>query len=622
VTTASRGPAWDFDYAPVARSGDDGAPCEDLIVATSGDLDAIEVTEALAGLASDVAVTPLFASHPVFWTRIQSTSKLDRAEVTRRLRAKGVRYVASARLGSQRLAPPLDVSDARSRLARDWQARPSTQAAEPDSPWRWFLRSEGVDVVRSICGTGAGTRLAVIDNDGLDLERIALDAEVPIGVTAIPRSQSHAAIMLAWTVGTRSTDGAAFRGVAPDATPRYYCIPKPGDDVWTLPLAIARAVEDGADVVVCATYVEGQMSPMLDDALDFATKLGRGGRGTPVVMPTGREMSSPPDSMHSSLSLALSDPAADPRVFCIGPSARDGSWFLWRDRRGQLRPFANRGPSVRWLAPGDDLAYPFSAPERPWHAESSGASGIACGVMLLVLATNPGLTIAELERLLTETAVPTEPDVRAGEASLADERDLLPLGRDRDGHNAKHGYGRLSARAACLAASDPIALTLARMGEMEAAHAYFAAREAESTSQRYSKSLALVTVKQLLSDGRVGHAVASILRALRVWSGHPERLSQQPGGQLLRQIGLALRLLATELPDGPEREELLGIEVSVRAVQAGAHASEVEVALLAALARATAWDSSWAPLASLPLVGRPPGRQPGSESALARPDRR
>jgi hypothetical protein len=590
VSRMKERPPWDFDYGPIAAGGtDQGQPSADLIVATTEDVDAVDVTEALGGLAPDVAVTPLFSSHPIFWTRIEASIELDQAEVQRRLGSSRVRYVASAAYGSQRLPPPLDFTDARPRYPRDWGVRPPTAVAEVDTPWRWFLRPEGADVCREHCGTGAGTRLAVIDNDGRDLHQVGLEAEIPVGVASIPRAHSHAALLIGWAVGARLAK-AAFRGIAPDASPRVYCVPKPGGDVWTLPLALARAVEDGADVVVCATYLEGQSSPMLDDALELAARAGRGGRGTLVVMPTGREMSSPPGTMHSSLSLGLSEPAADPRVICVGPSARDTGWFLWRDRLGRLRPFANRGPAVRFLAPGDDLAHPFSEEDRPWHAESSGAAGVASGVMLLVVANNPDLTAREIEQLLRETALPPTPTGRTEEPSLADESDMLPTGRDDDGHDAKHGYGRMSARRACLAAQDPVALTLARMGEYDAARVYLDARRAGAVHEGYSRALSLWAVRRLLCDGRLAHAAASVLRALRLWSAHPERLKQQPPGQVLRQLGLIVRLLNDGPIDSARRDELVGLELSLRAVQAGGRAAEVEQALAVCFGASAAWS--------------------------------
>jgi hypothetical protein len=589
VTIGDAHPDWDFDFAPLARPADDGVRSEsDLIVATSEDIDAIEVAQALSDLSSKVAVTPLFSSHPIFWTRVESSSDLDRSEVTRRLTSYGVRYIASAKLGSQHLAPALDFTGARPRQPRDWRTRAATTVADPGTPWRWFLRTEGVDVNRSICGTGAGTRLALVDNDGRDLDRIALDAEIPVGVAAVPRAQSHAALMLGWTVGARAQDGSEFRGVAPDASARFYCIPKPDADVWSLPLAIAQAVDDGADVVVCPTYAEGQMSPMLDDALEFARKVGRGGYGTIVVMPTGREMSSPPGALYSSLSLALSDPASDPRVCCVGPSARHGGWFLWRDKRSALRPFANRGPAVRWLAPGDDLPYPFAEDDRVWHAESSGASGVACGVILLILAQNRELTASCLDRVLTETAVVLEPREAAAD-EVADRRDVLPPGRDRDGHNAKHGYGRLNATNACLAATDPVTLTLVRMGELAAARAYAITVQSGALVPRYTPALARWVAGRALEDTRVAHALASVLRALRLWSIRPDRLDLQPPGHVLRHLGLIARMLLDAAPPDALREELSGIIGAIHEVERAGSTADVERAVLDGISLATGW---------------------------------
>jgi hypothetical protein len=591
-------PHWIFDYGPIPIGGGDGGEAStDLIVATTEDLDPVDVTEVLGGLAPDVAVTPLFSSHPIFWTRIEASVALDQVEVQRRLGPARVRYVASAKHGSQRLPPPLDLTDARPRYARDWRVRPPTAAAEPDTPWRWFLRSEGADVTRPYCGTGAGTRLAVVDNDGRDLHHVGLEAEIPIGVTTIPRAHSHAALMIGWAIGARSPL-SDFRGIAPDASPRFYCIPKPGEDVWTLPLAIARAVEDGADVIVCATYLEGQTSPMLDDALELAAKVGRGGRGALVVMPTGREMSSPRDSLHSSLSLGLAEPASDPRVLCVGPSSRDGGWFLWRDRLGRMRPFANRGPAVRFLAPGDDLAHPFSAEDRPWHAESSGAAGVASGVMLLVLGVNPELSASEIEQLLHETATPSNVTERDEAVTLADPCDVLPAGIDADGHNAKHGYGRLSATAACLAASDPVALTLCRMGELGAARAFLDARRDGSITETYSRGLALWGVRRLLRDGRLTHAAACVLRALRLWSLHPKRLDQQPPGHLLRHLGLIARMLLDDPFDATHRDEIVSLERSLRAAQADGRAEEVEHAIAARFGASAGWSGAHTGFAS------------------------
>jgi hypothetical protein len=226
--------------------------------------------------------------------------------------------------------------------------------------------------------------------------------------------------------------------------------------------------------------------------------------------------------------------------------------------------------------------------DRVWHAESSGASGVACGVILLTLAQNRRLTASELDRVLTETAVVPEPH-DAAEGSVADRRDLLPPGRDDDGHNAKHGYGRLNATNACLAATDPVTLTLVRMGELAAARAYATTVQSGALDPGYSPSLARWVACRALEDPRVAHAIAAVLRALRLWSTRPDRLEQQPPGHVLRHLGLIARTLLDAPPPDALRAELSGIVTAVRAAQDAGSAADVERAVLEAISRATGW---------------------------------
>jgi hypothetical protein len=563
-------PGWKFDFAPIPVGGGDAdQPDHDLVVATRADADAARVAELLRALATSISVTPLLSAHPLFWTRIEASDSIEKTEVRRRLSDGGidVRYVTSARRGTQALPPPLDFENARPRRASDWVARQAGPLSERDTPWRWFLREAGADVDRRVCGTGTGTRLAVIDNDGRDVEHVDIDAMLPVFVTEIPRATSHAALLLGWCVAG-NTPGGRFHGVAPHASPRFYCIPKPNDDVFTLPLAIARAVDDGADVVVCATYIDGQTSPLLDDALEFAVRLGRAGRGAVLVFPTGREMSSPPGSRHSSLSLGLGEPASDPRVFGVGPSARDGRWFLWRDKRGRLRPFANRSPALRFLAPGDDIAYPFSDEDRPTHAESSGAAAVAAGVVLLTLSQNPELSLGELDVALRETVNRVDGARQLDDRDLGDPADLLPRDIDPDGHNAKHGYGRLSAARACMTVLDPLSASLCRIGERGAALRYLDLRTSGAVPRFYTDRTAAWAARALLREQHLTHAFCSLSRAIRLFCARPENLRTQPPGHVLRHIALALRALLLSHPPEEQLRELAELERRVRALLA------------------------------------------------------
>ncbi len=508
----TRRAGWDFPYELSPRGPRPGDPgVLDVVVAMRDAVERAALDRALRPLGPGLVVEPLLARAPLFWTRVRGPRGATPGEVAALLAGMPVRYVVSAHDESMTPAPPLAFSRAqRAGLARDlaagplaWPAFPPqalapSQALPPESAaaGHWFLGDGGgICLTRSVCGTGAGTRLAVIDDEAADVEHLRLDAVRCVGIERAPATTGHAALMIAWATGAAPAGRERFVGVAPDASARLYCIPKPGVDVVSLPLAIARAVFDGADVVVCASYIEGTVSPLLDDALDVAVHLGRRGRGTAVVFPTGREAASPGDSIHASLSLGLGDPASDPRVHCIAPGGHGGEdWFLWRRPGGKLRPFSNRGPAVRWLAPGDDIAYPFSSRDRLFHAESSGASAIAAGVMLLVLGCNRGLRLRDLHAILARTV--DAPAAEGATGPLADPADLLPPAYDRDDHNARSGYGRLNATRACACARDPLALELVAMGEDAMATSWCLRPGPESP---YSRQAARWAVRALLA---------------------------------------------------------------------------------------------------------------------------
>jgi hypothetical protein len=550
-------PPWDFGYMPAAPwpGDDDGTGCN-LIIALTAPRSSRDILRALEPLTPGLSVELLVARPPIFWWRLRAHDGVRRAAVFQRLQAAGIepRYVASALRPSLVVPPRLRFEKDWRCSADSWSIRRGTPKPDPDSPGRWFLRAaSGVAVDRNHLGAGSGTRLAVIDDEAGGVEGVTLDQEQLVNLAEPPRSNFHGTTMVALAVGTTPTVSCRepFQGVAPSASPRLYCIPKPIDDVASLPLAIVRAAAEGADVIMCASYIEGTTSPMLDDALEFAIRLGRKGRGAAVVFPVGRETSSPPTSSHASLSLSLGDPASDPRVFAIGPSGKEGGWFFWRDRKGRLRPFANRGPAVRWLAPGDDLTFPFLQNERLFHSESSGASAIAAGVVLLVMEANPTLTLTEVDAILTRTASPVAADVWPS-GPLADRRDVDPIANDRDGHDAKHGYGRLHATRACLAASDPVCAALIAMGEDQAASSYDAMRnQNDLIRSAYSRAFGRWMVRAVVADASLLHGVKALVRHVRAASGRPERQLAHRSGSLVRQVVLVLRS-AIESPSAPK----------------------------------------------------------------------
>jgi len=541
-------PPWDFEYAPVqSHALVDPVKAKEMVVATGSTADIGAALKRFDALT----IETLIDRAPLHWALVSAPKPLALQEVESELVRAGidVRYVASARQPSMRLGRALHMRDAEPAHPDSWSLRSQPIASDEDHPHRWFTGDDGVRVQRDVCGFGVGTRLAMIDNDAGRTDALALDALIPIARPEPDRTTlaCHGAALVAWAIGH-----ARFAGVAPGASPRLYCIPKAGEEVVAFPLALARAVFDGADVVACATYLEGTTSPMLDDALEVAARLGRDGLGTAVFLAAGREMCSPGGLMPSSLSIDLGDVAADPRAFCIGPSGRGGGWFLYEDRRGELRPFGNRGPSVRFMAPGDDAANPF-APEQLRHTESSGATAFAAGVALLVLSCAPELTLEQLEGLLVVSATRSDPAAEVARVTSARQSELLPRATDRDGHNAKHGYGRLDATTACGAATDPVALLLAASGETTAVRRWM---EHERRRALMTPALAQRLSRTLLESEWLRRAGAILVRHVRLISSDTARADAHAPGALLRFVALLLRDLARATNDNPE---LLGL---------------------------------------------------------------
>ncbi|MGH7440297.1 MAG: hypothetical protein ACRENE_31780 [Polyangiaceae bacterium] len=199
---------------------------------------------------------------------------------------------------------------------------------------------------------------------------------------------------------------------------------------------------------------------------------------------------------------------------------------------------------MRCLTPGDDLTYPFLATERLFHAESSGASALAAGVALLVVSNNPLLRAEEILTLLARSAAAPEGLSPEAFGGLADPADVLPARRDADGHDAKHGYGRLHALRACLSARDPVSLELVAMGEVSAAGRWAEARKTDPVAAgAYGPAMGWLAVRALLADDALAHAVRVVLRHLRLLASDPRRAAAQHPAAAVRQVALALRRL-------------------------------------------------------------------------------
>ncbi len=577
----------DFPYAPVvAWLPDDDGEGTDIVVATSEVVDPSTISRALEGAWGSASAETLIAHAPLFWARVRTSKPCVRAEVEQALRTAGVpvRYVASAQRQSMALPPPLDVSRATSFRPSTWREAPAHETpVDPVSDGRWFLREGlgGVAVDRERCGTGTGTRLAVIDDDAADFEQLDLEATVLVGIGRPSSASGHGAMLIGWAVGARTYEGSRFWGVAPSASVRAYLIPRPGDEVVFLPLALARAAIDGADVIVCATWIDVMTSPMLDDALELATRLGRGGLGCAVVFPSGRETSSP-KRLHPREPVAVAwCPRERPsRVLRRAGRTARGMVSLARAARAAASVFQ---PRAGGEAP--------RARRRSDTPVSRQGAPVPCGIERSVLGGSGCAPACPVQQpiLARRGCIRTAPAVRGGtDAYFVGDlrRPRRPRGRiacsdaTRTAHDAKHGYGRIHALRACIAARDPIALELIGMGEDAAARAWADARRGGGAAENgYSSSFAQWAVGALLADAATEHAIRVVLRHMRLLSKDVRRRSSQPQGAIARQLALALRAIARRTVDAPApvRAELSCLQHA--AISASGSAAAFEAAL-------------------------------------------
>jgi hypothetical protein len=154
----------------------------------------------------------------------------------------------------------------------------------------------------------------------------------------------------------------------------------------------------------------------------------------------------------------------------------------------------------------------------------------------------------------------------------------LPAGRDADGHDAKHGYGRIQAVHTCIAARDPIAMELVAMGEIEGARAWMDVEGGYGAP--YSSSFARWAVRALLADPTAEHALRVVLRHMRLSAKDERRFEAHPPGSVARQIALLLRKMTSSPVEAPTlvQMELSSLEQSVR--NASSDAASFEARLL------------------------------------------
>jgi len=280
-------------------------------------------------------------------------------------------------------------------------------ATHPDLPFR----SKVVENVRlgGATGTGAGFTYP-IPVEGLQNTDLVL---------------GHGTFVASVAAGSGAASGGAHRGAAPGAA----ILALSAGDLFIVNVLegidyiLENAGRFNVRVVNCSWGTEGFFDP--DDPINAATRLLHD-TGITVVFAAGNHGPSPD---------TLNPYAVAPWVIGVGSVRRDGT----------LSAFSSRGifeeliyhPTL--VAPGEAItgAAPAAlSPPGTLYATSSGTSFAAphvAGTVALLLERRPGLTPAEIKRILQQTATPI-------------------LSHDR----SAAGAGRLDAWAALTRASDPL----------------------------------------------------------------------------------------------------------------------------------------------------------------------
>jgi subtilisin family serine protease len=196
--------------------------------------------------------------------------------------------------------------------------------------------------------------------------------------------------------------------------------------------AVADAIRYAAlnaDILSCSW--SGGFSPDLEQALEDAGDIGRGGLGAAVFCAAGNGSGSP-----------VGYPARDPNAIAVGASTDQGT----------LAGYSNVGPEIAFVAPSSGgtrgiFTTDVSYPNRGFNIGDASAGGVdglhtndfggtssatplAAGVAALVLSVRPNLSRTALRDLLANSA------------------DKIGSGYDANGHSNEFGYGRVNAARA------------------------------------------------------------------------------------------------------------------------------------------------------------------------------
>ncbi len=283
---------------------------------------------------------------------------------------------------------------------------------------------------------GQGIRVAVIDQGfnlhdqefqsriniaGYYREQIGSEAEFSPDPDLIP--SDHHGTCCASLALARPGDGFGGCGAAPKADFFPITIWESGAAAFdTLARAIAYAANPtlenpnadptaGAHIISCSIDASFLPRPDVEDAVKYAVKKGRGGKGCLIFY-----------AVSNSSNPISSDPIASiPELVKVGRSTPDDVVYE-----------SGFGPELDFLAPGQRVPASRGPAPLDFVDGTSFATPIAAGVAALLLGKTPSLSWDELRARLRSTC-----DKVGG------------VEYDADGRNPYYGFGRVNASKAC-----------------------------------------------------------------------------------------------------------------------------------------------------------------------------
>lgn len=184
---------------------------------------------------------------------------------------------------------------------------------------------------------------------------------------------------------------------------------------------IYYAVDNGAQVINLSAGGDGA-STVLEDAVNYAYS-----HNVSLVVSSGNQNGS------------IQYPAKYQHAIAVGATDPDDTRshpFFWSSNSG-----SNYGPELDFVAPGNyiyGLNYQSDTNYNTYWGGTSQAAPHVAGVISLLLARNPSLTISQIENILRQSA-----EDQVGDAE------------DTPGWDQYYGYGRINAYAALQVMSTP-----------------------------------------------------------------------------------------------------------------------------------------------------------------------